>query len=357
MAHPGNAGVVIIGSTDFKGLVRQLGLAEGQTSLARNPHLNPTVTGVAAIDRAQEGAVSFIESAALGHWVTTTQASAVILPPQSEELCRIADQRGIAWMVLERPRLGFARVLALFYRPWQPEAVIHPTAVIDPTATLGAGVAIAARVTIQAGCAIGEGVCIHPNVVIYPDARIGDRTVLHANCTIHERAVIGQDCVIHSGAVIGAEGFGFVPTETGWFKMQQSGRAVLEDGVEVGCNSAIDRPSVGETRVGKGTKIDNLVQVAHGCQIGQHCVLVSQVGLAGAVHLGDRVTIAGQSGVVEKVKIGAGSIVTAKTAVFKDVAEGQTVSGIPAMPNKLWLRTTVLLRRLPELFRKSAPPQ
>jgi UDP-3-O-[3-hydroxymyristoyl] glucosamine N-acyltransferase len=134
--------------------------------------------------------------------------------------------------------------------------------------------------------------------------------------------------------------------------MQQSGRVVLEDSVEVGCNSTIDRPAVGETRIGKGTKIDNLVQVAHGCQIGQHCVLVSQVGLAGAVKLGDGVVIAGQSGAIEKIEIGAGAIVTAKSAVFQNVEAGQTVSGIPAMPNKLWLRTTVLIRRLPELFRK-----
>jgi UDP-3-O-[3-hydroxymyristoyl] glucosamine N-acyltransferase len=345
------------GSLDFKELVRQLGIAEGKTSLAQYPQLNPAVAGAAAIDQAQKGMVSFIEGAALAPWVHTTQASAIILPPQSDALCHTADERGIAWIVSSQPRLSFAQVLALFYRPWQPEAIVHPTAAIDPSVVLGDGVAVAAYATIQAGCRIGDGVCIHSHAVLYPEVHIGDRTVLHAHCTIHERAVIGRDCVIHSGAAIGAEGFGFVPTATGWFKMPQSGRVVLEDGVEVGCNSAVDRPAVGETRIGKGTKIDNLVQVAHGCQIGQHCVLVSQVGLAGAVHLGDRVMIAGQSGVVEKVRIGARAIVTAKTAVFKDVAEGQTVSGIPAMPHQLWLRTAVLLRRLPELFRKSVPPQ
>lgn len=348
---------MINGPINFKELVRQLGIAIEQTSLAQNPQIDPKVVGAAAIDAAQMGMVSFMENVALAHAINTTQASVVILPPKPEALRQAADERGIAWIVSTQPRLSFAQALALFYQPWQPEAMIHPTAAIDPTVTLGTGVAVAAHVTIQAGCRIGDGVCIHPNVVLYPDVQIGDRTVLHANCTIHERSAIGHDCVIHSGAVIGAEGFGFVPTATGWFKMQQSGRVVLEESVEVGCNSAVDRPSVGETRIGKGTKIDNLVQVAHGCQIGQHCVLVSQVGLAGAVQLGDRVTIAGQSGVVEKVKVGARAIVTAKTAVFKDVAEGQTVSGIPAMPHQLWLRTAVLLRRLPELFRKSVPPQ
>jgi UDP-3-O-[3-hydroxymyristoyl] glucosamine N-acyltransferase len=159
---------------------------------------------------------------------------------------------------------------------------------------------------------------------------------------------------VHSGAVIGAEGFGFVPTVTGWYKMPQSGRTVLEDEVEVGCNTAIDRPAVGETRIGQGTKIDNLVQIGHGCQIGQNCILVSQVGLAGAVQLGDRVILAGQSGVTEKLNLGDRVIVTAKSAVFQDVAAGETVSGIPAMPNKLWLRTSLLIRRLPELFRRSS---
>lgn len=343
---------MINGAIAFKTLIRQLGIADEQTSLAQNPLLNPTVHGVAAIAQSKTGTVSFIENAALAPALATTQASVVILPQQPSSLHETATQLGLAWIAAAQPRLLFAQILGLFYQPWQPEAVIHSTAVIHPTVTLGTGVAVGAHAVIEAGCTIADHVCIYPNVVIYPDVAIGDRTVLHANCVIHERTVIGQNCVIHSGAVIGAEGFGFVPTAAAWVKMQQSGHVVLEDGVEVGCSSAIDRPSVGETRIGKGTKIDNLVQVAHGCQIGQHCVLVSQVGLAGAVQLGDRVVIAGQSGVVEKVKVGAGAIVTAKTAVFQDVEAGQTVSGTPAMPNKLWLRTTVLIRRLPELFRK-----
>jgi UDP-3-O-[3-hydroxymyristoyl] glucosamine N-acyltransferase len=352
VAHPGYAGAVISSPLDFKALVQQLSIAETHTSLALQPHLNPTVTGVAAIAQAPSGTISFIENSALVPELATTQASVVILPQQPESLQTTATERGIAWIVTTQTRLVFAQTLALFYQPWQPEAIIHPTAVIDPTVTLGTEVAVGAHVTLEAGCKIGNNVCIYPNVVVYPGVEIGDCTVLHANCVIHERTVIGQDCMIHSGAVIGSEGFGFVPIATGWVKMQQSGRVVLEDGVEVGCNSTIDRPSVGETRIGKGTKIDNLVQIAHGCQIGQHCVLVSQVGLAGAVQLGDGVVIAGQSGVIEKIKIGARAIVTAKTAVFQDVEAGQTVSGIPAVPNKLWLRTTVLIRRLPELFRK-----
>jgi UDP-3-O-[3-hydroxymyristoyl] glucosamine N-acyltransferase len=336
---------------NFQELAKQLDLKLEQTSLHQNPGLNPIIRGVAAVNQALAGTLAFIESASLSAWVEKTQASALILPKQSA-LEQTAEDRGIAWIATDQPRLLFAQALALFYQPWQPEAAIHPTATIHPSVQLGHNISVGANVTIQADAVLGEEVCLHPGVVIYPGVHIGDRTVLHANCTIHERAVIGQDCVIHSGTVIGAEGFGFVPTATGWYKMHQSGRTVLEDEVEVGCNSTIDRPAVGETRVGRGTKVDNLVQIGHGCQIGQHCILVSQVGLAGAVELGDRVVLAGQCGIADKVKIGTGAIVTGKSGVFQDVAPGETVSGFPAVPSKLWLRTSLLVRRLPELFRQ-----
>jgi UDP-3-O-[3-hydroxymyristoyl] glucosamine N-acyltransferase len=335
----------------FQDLVRWLDLCEAQTSLTEAPELNPDLLGVAAIQQASKGMIAFIESSAFAHWVSETEASVLILP-QKLDLTQVALERGIAWVVTENPRLLFAKVLGLFYQPWQPKPAIHSTAAIDPTAQLGMGVSIGAHVTIQSRVKVGDGVCIHANVVIYPEVEIGDRSILHANCTIHERSMIGQDCTIHSGAAIGSEGFGFVPTVTGWVKMPQSGRVVLEDGVEVGCNTTIDRPAVGETRVGAGTKIDNLVQVGHGCQIGRNCILVSQVGLAGAVELGDRVVLAGQVGVSEKIKVGTGAIATGKAGIIQDVAVGETVSGFPAIPHKLWLRVSVLLRRLPELFGK-----
>jgi UDP-3-O-[3-hydroxymyristoyl] glucosamine N-acyltransferase len=186
--------------------------------------------------------------------------------------------------------------------------------------------------------------------VIYPDAQIGDRTILHANCTIHERSRIGADCVIHSGAVIGAEGFGFVPTPQGWFKMEQSGCTVLEDGVEVGCNSTIDRPAVGETRVGRNTKIDNLVQIGHGCQVGQNCAFAAQVGMAGGVKVGNGVILAGQAGIANQAKIGDGAIASAKAGIHNDVEPGAIVSGIPALPHKHFLKVAAVYSRLPEIY-------
>ena len=197
---------------------------------------------------------------------------------------------------------------------------------------------------------IFDRVSIHPNVVIYPHAEIGDRTILYANCTIHERTQIGADCVIHSGAVIGAEGFGFVPTPDGWLKMEQSGCTVLEDGVEIGCNTTIDRPAVGETRIGKNTKIDNLVQIGHGCQIGQNCAIAGQAGLAGGVKLGNRVILAGQVGIANQAKIGDGAIATAKTGIHNDIEAGAIVSGIPAIPHKLFLKIAAIYSRLPEMY-------
>jgi UDP-3-O-[3-hydroxymyristoyl] glucosamine N-acyltransferase len=335
----------------FDGLIKNLDIPVQQTSLTTHPQLNPELSSVDAIVSAASGSISFIDHPKSGDWLSKTSASALILP-QEEVLQRQASDLGIAWIATGQPRLLFAEVLQQFYQPWQPAAGIHPTAVIHPSVILAEGVAVGAHVVLHADCVVRTQVCLNANVVVYPGVTIGDRTVLHSNCVIHERSVIGNDCVIHSGAVIGAEGFGFVPTDAGLFKMPQSGRVVLADRVEVGCNSTIDRPSVGETRLGEGTKLDNLVQVGHGCQIGKHCILVSQVGLAGGVEIGDRAILAGQVGIAEKVKIGAGAIVTAQSGVMQDVPPGEVVSGYPAMANKLWLKTSVLIKRLPELLKR-----
>jgi UDP-3-O-[3-hydroxymyristoyl] glucosamine N-acyltransferase len=179
---------------------------------------------------------------------------------------------------------------------------------------------------------------------------VGDRTLLHANCTIHERTQIGSDCVIHSGAVVGAEGFGFVPTPQGWYKMQQGGFVVLEDRVEVGCNSAIDRPAVGETRIGRDTKLDNLVHVGHGCVIGQGCAMAAQVGLAGGVELGNGVILAGQVGLANNAKMGDGAIASSKSGVHGTVEPGQVVSGYPAIDHRLYLKASAIYNRLPEMY-------
>jgi UDP-3-O-[3-hydroxymyristoyl] glucosamine N-acyltransferase len=333
----------------FSEILEKLSQLSSAHSLSENPDRDPEIAGVAPIDTATFGTLSYIEGAKFASMVAKTEASALILPVDTNLQSQASD-RGIAWIATIDPRLMFALAIKLFYQPFQPSPSIHPTAVIDASAIIGKEVAIGAHVVIQAGVKIGDGVCIHPNVVIYPGVTIGDRTILHANCTIHERTQMGADCVIHSGAVIGAEGFGFVPTSQGWIKMEQSGRAVLEDGVEVGCNSTIDRPAVGETRIGRNSKFDNMVHIGHGCKIGHNCAFAAQVGLAGGVTIGDRVILAGQVGVANQANVGDGAIATAKSGVHSNVRPGEIVSSYPAIPHKLYLRASTIYKRLPQMY-------
>ncbi|MEM1395124.1 MAG: UDP-3-O-(3-hydroxymyristoyl)glucosamine N-acyltransferase [Cyanobacteria bacterium P01_H01_bin.150] len=333
----------------FSEIVQKLGEAAVNSSLKNCPNLDPKIIGLTAIDEAATGTMSYIEGAKFANALDTTTANALILPAD-ESLQLKAQEKGIAWIAAKEPRLLFAKIINLFYQPWQPAPEIHQSAVIHESAKIGKDAYIGAHVVIQPNVEIGDNVCIHPNVTIYPDVKIGDRTVLHANCTLHERSRIGADCVIHSGTVIGAEGFGFVPTKEGWFKMEQSGYTVLEDGVEIGSNSAVDRPAVGETRIGRNTIIDNLVQIGHGTKVGFGCAIAGQSATAGGVKIGNRVILAGQSGVANQVKIGDGAIVSAKAGVHSNVPPGEIVSGNPAIPYKIYLKSSAIIQKLPEMY-------
>lgn len=333
----------------FQELVTKLGIAANYNSFDRQQNLNPELQGVAAIDRADHSSLSYVEGGKFAAMVATTQAIALILP-LDETLQIQASDRNIAWIATSDPRLLFAQAIALFYQPFKPSPGIHSSAVLELDTIVGQDVYIGANVVIQRGVTIGDRVTIHPNVVIYPDVTIGNDTILHANCTIHERTQIGANCIIHSGAVIGSEGFGFVPTATGWYKMEQSGSTVLEDGVEIGCNSAVDRPAVGETRIGRNTKLDNLVQIGHGCQIGQNCAMASQVGLAGGAIIGNGVMLGGQVGVANQVTVGDRVIATGQTGITGNVAAGEMVSGMPHLPSRLYRKLFVMYKRLPEMY-------
>ena len=334
----------------FQEIVAKLGKPAKSNSLQQDRDLNPEIVGVAAIDEAQPGSLSYVEGGKFSALVASTKANALILPID-EALQIQALTRNIAWIATSQPRLLFAKAIALYYQPFVPDPSIHPNAIIDPNTTIGQDVYIGANVVIAKGVTIGDRVCIHPNVTIYPDVAIGSNTTLHANCTIHERSEIASDCVIHSGAVIGSEGFGFVPTATGWYKMEQSGKTVLEAGVEIGCNSTIDRPAVGETRIGGNTKLDNLVQVGHGCKIGRNCAMASQVGLAGGATIGDGVMLGGQVGVANQVVVGDRVIATGKTGITGNVAPGTMISGMPYLPSKLYRQLFVMYKRLPQMYK------
>ncbi len=331
----------------FSQLVQRVlgGPGNCQLSLGADPWLR----GVSPIEASEAETLSYIEGAKYAHHIGSTAAVALILP-QDPQLQAQASDRGLAWVAPKEPRAFLAQAIAQFYQPYCPPPGIDPRATVDPTAVVGPGVTLGANVVVGPGVTIGAGVCVYANVVIYGGATIGDRTILHANCVIQERSEIGPDCVIHSGAVIGSEGFGFVPVAEGWLKMPQSGRVILEAGVEVGCNATVDRPALGTTRIGRNTKIDNLVQVAHGSQIGANCAIAAQVGMAGGTKIGNRVILAGQVGIADHVTIGDGAIATAKSGLHGTIPPGAIMAGIPAIPHQIFLKTSAIYRRLPEMY-------
>jgi UDP-3-O-[3-hydroxymyristoyl] glucosamine N-acyltransferase len=248
------------------------------------------------------------------------------------------------------PYLAFAEAVAMLTPSTRPAPSISALASIDPTATIGADVMLGPFVVIGPHARIGARSVLHPHVVIGAGATIGPDCMLHAHVSIREGVTIGARVVIQNAAVIGSDGFGFAKRDDGTHqKIPQVGRVVIEDDVEIGAHSAIDRPAVGETHVGAGTKIDNLVQVAHGVKIGQNVLLAAQVGIAGSTVLEDGVVMAGQSGVTGHVHLGRSAVVGAKSAVTKDVDAGQHVAGIPAGDVVEWREAVVLIRRLPEL--------
>ncbi|AFZ47926.1 UDP-3-O-(3-hydroxymyristoyl) glucosamine N-acyltransferase [Cyanobacterium stanieri PCC 7202] len=332
----------------FSDIITQL--SPENHSLNDNPHLDPEIVCITAIHEAIAHSISYIEGDKFAKMVATTSASALILP-SDKSLQEQATERGIAWLSSPYPRLTFAQAIELFYQPYKPQGKIHPQAVIADGVIMGKNPSIGANAVISEGVKLGDDVVIHPNVVVYPECVVGDRTELHSNCSIHERTKIGSDCVIHSGAVIGAEGFGFVPIPQGWYKMQQSGYVILEDGVEIGCNSTVDRPAVGTTKIGKNTKLDNLVHVGHNSQIGENCALAGQVGLAGGVTIGNRVILAGQVGVANQAIIGDGATATAQTGIANNVKAGDVVSGTPSMPHSLYLKLAALYKHIPDMYK------
>ena len=315
------------------------------------PGTDPLLAGAASLERAAADQLSFLEKGNALSLVLEESAVGALLLPDEQELIDRASQRGIAFAVFTDPRLAFAEALDQLMPRQRPLAEIHPSAVIDERAVVGAGTAIGARVCIGAGSRVGADCVLHPGVVLYDDVVVGDGCELHANAVLHPGSRLGRGCVVNANAVVGSEGFGFVPTAKGWRKMPQTGRVVLEDQVEVGSGSTIDRPSVGETRIGAGTKIDNLVQIGHGVTVGRGCAFAAQVGIAGGAQIGNGVILAGQVGVGNRVVIGDRVIASSKTGLHADVAPGQVMSGFPAIPNRLWLRCSSTFSKLPELAR------
>ncbi|HVJ06689.1 MAG TPA: UDP-3-O-(3-hydroxymyristoyl)glucosamine N-acyltransferase [Candidatus Saccharimonadales bacterium] len=301
------------------------------------------ITGVAGIEDASPQQITFISNPKYSAMARTTHAAAILVP-----LDFPAD--GLPVLRIANPYLAFARTLELFYQAPKYEPGIHPTAVIDPTASIGAGAHIGPYVVVDADVVIGEQSVLLAHVVIYRGAKIGQRFFAHSHVQVREFCELGNDVTLQNGVVIGADGFGFARDgAAGWHKIVQSGITRLADRVEVQANSCVDRASIGQTTVGADTKIDNLVQVGHGCKIGEHTMLCSQVGVGGSSHVGDNVILAGQVGVAGHLTIGDRAIATAQTGIPSDVAAGATVSGYPAIDNRQWLRAVAVFNKLPEL--------
>jgi UDP-3-O-[3-hydroxymyristoyl] glucosamine N-acyltransferase len=310
-------------------------------------HANEEISGAAGLDDAGPGQVTFLANPRYTPRVKTTRASAIYL---SEDA--VVERNELAILRAKDPYLAFTRALILFHPEVAPEPFIHPTAAIDATATIGKGSFVGAYAVIGRNVQIGERARIYPHAVIYDDSRLGADCIIHSGVAIRAQTQIGDRVIIHNNVVIGCDGFGYAKDEERhWLKIPQTGRVVIEDDVEVGAGTTIDRASVGESRIGRGTKIDNLVQIGHSCTIGEDTLLCAQVGLAGSSRIGDRVILAGQAGVAGHNTIGDDVVLTAKSATSHDVPPGKIISGIPGFDNRDWLRSTAAFRRLGEMQR------
>lgn len=304
------------------------------------------ITGVASIESARRTEITFALNERYLQTAEAGEAACVIVPPYLTE----SEQKTL--LISENPRFAFARIAGLFAPPASVEPGVHAAAVIDPSARLGRNVSIGARVVIGREAEIGDEVVLYPGVYVGSRVAIGAGSVIHANVTLEDETAIGARCVVQSGAVIGSDGFGFVENGGRHFKIPQTGRVVIEDNVEIGANCAIDRAAADATIIRAGTKIDNLVHVAHNVVIGRDCLIVAQVGISGSVTIGDNVVLAGQSGVAGHIEIGDRTVVAAKSGVTKSIPGGLHVSGFPAKPHLEEKRIMISLPKLPEMIKK-----
>jgi UDP-3-O-[3-hydroxymyristoyl] glucosamine N-acyltransferase len=303
------------------------------------------VTGVAGIEEAGLGQLTFVANPKYARSARTTKAAAVIV---AEDFPAIPS----AMLRSKNPYLAFAKAIALFHPAVKYAAGVHPTAVVHASARIGAGAHVGPYVVIGEDVVIGKNAVLLAHVVIYRGVTIGDNFLAHAHAVVREGCRLGNNVLLQNGAIIGGDGFGFAKDDAGrWHKIPQPQPVVIEDDVEIQANSCIDRASVGETRIGRGTKIDNLVQVGHGSHIGEDALLASQVGLAGSTEIGNKVILTGQVGVVGHCKVGDGAIVTPQSGVAGDIDAGAIVSGAPAVEHTLWLKYSALLSKLPEIAR------
>ena len=305
------------------------------------------VTGIAPVEEAGPGQVTFLSNPKYQRHVRETKAAAVIAKePVPGASC--------SFLLTPNPYYSFACAVEWFHPPVRPAAGVSPLSSVHPGARLGADVSIAPFVVVEEGATVGDRVALFPGVCVGKGAVVGEDSLLYPRVTLYEGVRVGKRAILHAGCVVGSDGFGFAPSPQGFRKIPQVGTVEIDDDVEIGANTTIDRAAMGVTRIGRGTKLDNLIQVGHNVVIGRDTVIAALVGISGSTRVGNRVMIGGQAGLAGHIEVGDGVMLGGKTGVADSLsaADSPAWSGSPAMPHKTWLRMSMLLPKLPELFRR-----
>lgn len=301
------------------------------------------ISGVAPLDRAGSGEISFLANPKYRSQLDETRADVVIVHPSLD------GEVGHTLLLCANPYLAFAKILAYFHPAPNLPPGVHPAATVDPAAIIAPTATVSAGCVVGAGARIGSGSVLHANVTVYPQAEIGSDCIVHSGVVIRERCVIGNRVILQPNAVVGSDGFGFAPDGQRYEKIPQVGRVIVEDDVEIGACSCVDRGTLDDTRIGRGTKIDNLVQIAHNVQVGEDGILVAQSGIAGSTTVGRHCTLGGQAAIAGHLKIGNLVTIAGRSGVTNHIEDNQVVGGFPLMPLREWKKMAMTMTHLPEM--------
>lgn len=307
------------------------------------------VRRAAPVEEAGQGDIAFVTDKKRLKAIKAGTSAAFIV---GEDIAGDEALKGLNLIVVKNPYLAFAKALEVLRPVRHPAPGVHPSAVVHPGAALAGGVSIGACVVVEDGACVGDKAVLYPGVYVGKDASIGEGSVLYPGVVVRERCIIGKRVIIHSNAVIGSDGFGYARDGNKYYKIPQTGIVRIEDDVELGAAVTVDRATLGETVVGRGTKIDNLVQIGHNVRVGEDVVIVAQVGVAGSTVIGSRVQIGGQAGIVGHLNIGDGAMIAAQSGVISDVDGAAVVSGTPAISRGDWLRASNVFAKLPEMKKR-----